>query len=122
MAHSDIKKTGHAASVEVASQDHQEHPLKVYFIVWGLLFVLSLGSYLVDILGFETYLRWSLILFFMFFKAGLILAVFMYMKWERLSLNYAVLLPPIAVLVFVGIMVYESDYTVISRAEFFNTQ
>jgi cytochrome c oxidase subunit 4 len=99
---------------------HQEHPLKVYFVVWGWLFVLSACSYMVDFMAFQGYLRWTLILFFMIVKAGLIVAVFMHMKWERLSLSYAVLLPPIAVLVFVAIMAFEANYTVFTRFNFFD--
>jgi cytochrome c oxidase subunit IV len=61
----------------------QQHPISVYFTVWGLLFVLSTLSYLVDYLHLHGYLRWSLILVFMLMKAGLIVAVFMHMRWER---------------------------------------
>jgi cytochrome c oxidase subunit IV len=75
---------------------------------------------MVDYIGFEGYLRWTLILIFMMLKAGLIVAVFMHMKWERLALAYAILLPPIAVLVFVAIMGIESDYTFLTRSEFFS--
>jgi len=105
----------------VASEEgHQQHPLKVYLIVWAWLFVLSAGSYMVDYIGFESYLRWTLILFFMILKASLIVAFFMHLKWERLALSYAILLPPLAVLVFVAIMAFESDYTLFSRLEFFS--
>jgi cytochrome c oxidase subunit IV len=97
----------------------QQHPIKLYLVVWGWLFVLSTGSYLVDYFGLHGYLRWSLILLFMVLKAGLIVAVFMHMAWERLALVYAILLPPVAVLVFVAIMVFESEYTHLIRAMFF---
>jgi cytochrome c oxidase subunit IV len=97
----------------------QQHPIKLYLVVWGWLFVLSTGSYLVDYFGLHGYLRWSLILLFMVLKAGLIVAVFMHMAWERLALAYAILLPPIAVLVFVAIMVLESEYTHLLRVLFF---
>jgi cytochrome c oxidase subunit IV len=97
----------------------QQHPIKLYLVVWGWLFVLSACSYLVDYLGFHGYLRWSLILLFMVLKAGLIVAVFMHMAWERLALTYAILLPPVLVLVFVAIMVFESDYTHLIRVLFF---
>ena len=93
----------------------QQHPIKLYLVVWGWLFVLSTGSYLVDYFGLHGYLRWSLILLFMVLKAGLIVAVFMHMAWERLALAYAILLPPVLVLVFVAIMVFESDYTHLIR-------
>jgi cytochrome c oxidase subunit IV len=97
----------------------QQHPIKLYLVVWGWLFVLSTGSYLVDYFGLHGYLRWSLILLFMVLKAGLIVAVFMHMAWERLALAYAILLPPVLVLVFVTIMVFESEYTHLIRALFF---
>lgn len=99
----------------------QQHPIKLYLVVWGWLFVLSTCSYLVDFFGLQGYLRWSLILLFMMLKAGLIVAVFMHMAWERLALAYAILLPPIAVLVFVSIMVLESEYTHFLRVLFFAT-
>ena len=38
----------------------------------------------------------------MVLKAGLIVAIFMHMAWERLALMYAILVPPVLVLVFVG--------------------
>ena len=97
----------------------QQHPIRLYLVVWGWLFVLSTCSYLVDYFDLQGYLSWSLILLFMMLKAGLIVAVFMHMAWERLALIYAILLPPIAVLVFVGIMVFEADYTLFTRLAFF---
>ena len=63
-------------------------------MVWVWLFVLSTFSYLVDYFHVQGLLRWSLILLFMLLKAGLIVAVFMHMAWERLALIYAILLPP----------------------------
>jgi cytochrome c oxidase subunit IV len=97
----------------------QQHPIKLYLVVWAWLFVLSTCSYLVDYFGIHGHLRWSLILLFMVLKAGLIVAVFMHMAWERLALAYAILLPPVLVLVFVAIMVFESDYTHLLRVIFF---
>jgi cytochrome c oxidase subunit IV len=99
----------------------QQHPIKLYLVVWGWLFVLSTCSYLVDYFGLHGYLRWSLILLFMVLKAGLIVAVFMHMAWERLALAYAILLPPVLVLVFVAIMVFESEYTHLIRVLFFGS-
>jgi cytochrome c oxidase subunit IV len=102
------------------SADHaQQHPIRLYLVVWGWLFVLSTFSYLVDFFQFHGYLRWSLILLFMFLKAGLIVAIFMHMAWERLALTYAILLPPAVVLVFLGIMIFESNYTLFTRMHFF---
>jgi len=107
---------GAAAPIAAVQRDtHQQHPIKLYLVVWGWLFVLSTASYLVDYFHLEGYLRWSLILIFMILKAGLIVAVFMHMAWERLTLIYAILAPPILVLVFVGIMAFESEYTLFTR-------
>jgi len=97
----------------------QQHPLKLYFTVWILLFVLSAGSYAVDYFNFQGYSRWTLIIVFMLLKAGLIVSVFMHMAWERLALVYAILLPPLAVLVFMGMMAFESVYTNVTRILFF---
>ena len=98
----------------------QQHPLGVYIKIWAWLFVLSTCSYLVDYFHVESYLRWGLILLFMLLKAGLIIAVFMHMMWERLALLYAIALPPILVMVFVAIMAFESDYTFALRKTFFS--
>ena len=54
------------------------HKLGIYLWIWGLLFVLSFFSYMVDWLQFQGLLRWTLILIFMFLKAGLIMAFFMH--------------------------------------------
>jgi cytochrome c oxidase subunit IV len=97
----------------------QQHPIRLYLVVWGWLFVLSTCSYLVDFFGIQGYLRWFLILLFMIVKAGLIVAVFMHMAFERLALIYAILVPPVAVLIFVATMVFESNYTLFTRLVFF---
>jgi cytochrome c oxidase subunit IV len=114
---------GAATAAEVAkptAHAHgQQHPIKLYLLVWVLLFVLSACSYLVDYFDFHGYLRWSLIVLFMLLKAGLIVAVFMHMAWERLALVVAILLPPLAVLVLMAMMAFEGDYTYLSRVIFF---
>ena len=97
----------------------QQHPVGLYLKVWALLFVLSAFSYLVDYFHLHGYLRWSLILLLMIMKAGLIVAVFMHMRWERLALVYAILVPPLALLVLVALMTAEADYTFLTRLLFF---
>lgn len=108
-----------AATGAVHAEVHQEHPIKLYMVVWAWLFILSTCSYLVDYFGLHGYLRWSLILIFMILKAGLIVAVFMHMAWERLALAYAIILPPVLILVFVMMMLFEADYTLLTRISFF---
>ena len=102
------------------ADDGQQHPISIYFWIWGLLFVLSALSYAVDYMAFQGYLRWSLILIFMMLKAGLIVAVFMHMIWERLAIVYAILVPPLVILVLILLMALEGDYTLVVREEFFS--
>jgi cytochrome c oxidase subunit IV len=116
---------GHATAQALPQQVHhdpkrgQQHPLGIYFVIWGLLFVLSAFSYGVDYFGFHGLARWSLILLFMWLKAGLIVAVFMHMRWERSPLMYAILVPPLLLAVLVGLMSMESNYTFWTRIIFF---
>jgi cytochrome c oxidase subunit IV len=98
----------------------QQHPISVYFWIWGLLFVLSAFSYAVDYMALQGYLRWTLILVFMFLKAGLIVAIFMHMIWERLAIVYAILVPPLVILVLILLMALEGDYTWLVRDTFFS--
>lgn len=107
------------AQAAASAEGQQHHPIKLYLLVWGWLFALSAFSYLVDYFHFQGLLRWSLILLFMALKSGLIVAVFMHMAWERLALAYAVLLPPVLVLVFAAIMVFEADHTLLMRESVF---
>ena len=102
-----------------ADKHGQQHPLGIYFAIWGLLFVLSTFSYLVDYFHFVGFTRWALILAFMWLKAGLIVAVFMHMRWERMALVYAILIPPLLLAVLVGLMSIEADYTFWTRIIFF---
>ena len=51
----------------------------------------------------------------MLLKAGFIVAIFMHMAWERLALKLAILVPPLALLVLIGLMAIEGDYTFLTR-------
>ena len=93
----------------------QQHPIRVYLIIWALLFVFSTFSYLVDYFHFHGILRWSLIILFMLLKAGCIVAIFMHMAWERLALKFAILVPPLFLLILIGLMAIEGDYTFLTR-------
>lgn len=95
--------------------DSQQHPIRIYLLIWLLLFVLSTFSYLVDYFQLQGHLRWTLIIAFMLLKAGLIIAIFMHMAWERLALKLAILTPPLALLVLIGLMAIEGDYTFVTR-------
>lgn len=120
MAENQHKRAADLEGPENSASIHgEQHPIALYLVVWALLFVLSACSYLVDYLNFHGYPRWGLIILFMLLKAGLIVAVFMHMAWERLALASAILIPPLAVLVFVGTMAFEGDYTNLTRMTFF---
>jgi cytochrome c oxidase subunit IV len=99
----------------------QQHPISLYLKIWGLLFILSTLSYLVDYFQFHGLLRWGLIITFMLLKAGLILSIFMHMAWERLAIIYAVLIPPLCLLVLLGMMAVEADYIFLRRLLFFGS-
>lgn len=105
----------HGAAAETTVSD--EHPIGVYLKVWILLFVLSTFSYMVDYFDFQGMLRWSLIIIFMLLKAGFIVAIFMHVKWERMALIATILGPPLVLLVLIGMMASEADYTFGTRVD-----
>ena len=107
--------SGHAPG---HAQEHavgQQHPITIYLWIWALLFVFSSFSYMVDYFQLHGMLRWGLIIFFMLVKAGFIVGIFMHMAWERLALKIAILTPPLALLVLIGLMAIEGDYTFLTR-------
>jgi cytochrome c oxidase subunit IV len=99
--------------------DAQQHPLRIYFLIWGLLFAFSAASYGTDFLP-HGYMRMGLILLFMFLKAGFIIAIFMHMAWERTALIWAIIGPPILLLFLIGFMMIEGDYTELTRVDAFS--
>ncbi|WP_265920363.1 cytochrome C oxidase subunit IV family protein [Cupriavidus nantongensis] len=108
----------HATGADAAHHG-QQHPIGLYLKIWLLLFVLSALSYMVDYFHVSGYLRWTLILLFMGLKAGLIVAVFMHMAWERMALICAILIPPLCLLVLVWLMAEEANHTFVTRGLFF---
>ncbi|MCW8193434.1 cytochrome C oxidase subunit IV [Proteobacteria bacterium 005FR1] len=108
---------GHAELGEPAAHA-QQHPISVYLKVWALLFILSAMSYMVDYLDFQGYLRWSLIIIFMLLKAGFIVAIFMHVMWERMTLISAILMPPLVLLVLIAFMASEADHTFGTRVDY----
>lgn len=103
----------------MAHAEGQQHPLSIYFWIWGLLFVFSAASYATDFLP-HGYLRMGLILTFMLLKAGFIVAIFMHMKWERVALISAIIGPPAVLLVLIALMAIEGDYTILTRIASFS--
>jgi len=103
---------GHAAS---AHAEGQQHPIRIYLLIWLLLFVLSAFSYMVDYFQLQGALRWTLIILFMLLKAGFIVAIFMHVAWERLALKLTILVPPLTLLILIALMAIEGDYTFLTR-------
>jgi len=103
----------------MSTAEGQQHPLSIYFWIWGLLFLLSAFSYGTDFLP-DGFFRWGLILTFMLLKAGFIIAIFMHMAWERVALMLAILGPPVLLLFLIGLMAVEADYTAETRGEYFS--
>src|SRR4029079_8022367 len=99
---------------ESAHAEGQQHPIRIYLLIWALLFLFSICSYLIDYFDLQGALGWGLIITFMLLKAGLIVAVFMHMAWERLALKIAILLPTFALLVLIGLMAIEGTYTFVT--------
>ncbi|MEQ8408721.1 MAG: cytochrome C oxidase subunit IV family protein [Gammaproteobacteria bacterium] len=95
----------------MSSDAGQQHPLGIYYKVWILLFVVSFFSYMVDYLEFQGALRWTLVLLFMVIKAGFIIAIFMHVVWERMALALTILGPPVVLLLLIGLMAVEGNYT-----------
>jgi cytochrome c oxidase subunit IV len=62
----------------------------------------------------------GLILLFMLLKAGFIVAIFMHMRWERVALISAIIGPPAVLLVLIGLMAVEGDYTILTRIASFS--
>ena len=104
-----------AVPAEVDKGQPKLHPISLYLKIWGLLFVLSTMSYLVDFYQVQGILRWTLIIVFMLLKAGLIITIFMHVRWERLALKLVLFIPPLAIVVLISLMAIEGDYTLVNR-------
>ncbi len=105
----------------MAAEQGQQHPLRTYLWIWLWLFIFSVGSYIVDISPLADMVKWSLITFFMLLKAGLIIAVFMHMVWERMSIVTAVLVPAGVLVFLMFMMIFEGYYILGTRLTFFST-
>lgn len=103
----------------MAHEEGQQHPIKIYLWIWLLLFVVSFFSYMVDYLNIQGFWRPTLILIFMFVKAGFIVAIFMHMQWERIALKLAILGPPAAILVLIWLMALEGGYIEDTRVDYY---
>jgi caa(3)-type oxidase subunit IV len=103
-----------------ATKGEQHQPFQVYLVVWGLLFILSAMSYFLDYFNVHPdWLRKSLITAFALIKASMIVAYFMHMRFERISMVLAILLPPLLLMALVAILLPEGQYVSGVRELFF---
>lgn len=110
----------YAETTTSATKGEQHQPIRVYLIVWGLLFVLSAMSYSLDYFDVHPdWLRHFLITAFALIKAALIVGFFMHMRFERLGLILAILLPPLLLMALVAILLPEGNYVAGVRELFF---
>ncbi len=89
-------------------------PIRTYLIVWGWLFVLSALAYFVDIAHVGGWLKAVLLTVLALMKAGLIVAFFMHLRFERLALVYAIL-APLILLVALAVGVVPDGLAVLMR-------
>lgn len=115
-----VNDTPNEAANQVTNKASSNHSIGIYLKIWFLLFVLSIGSYMVDYLQLQGTLRWSLIIIFMLLKAGFIVSIFMHFMWERFALKFVLLLPTLAILVLIAMMMLEADYIHWSRLTYFS--
>jgi len=54
----------------------------------------------------------------MVLKAGLIVAIFMHVMWERMALVFTILGPPVVLLLLISVMVIEGEYTFGTRVDY----
>jgi cytochrome c oxidase subunit IV len=112
----------HAETAHGAADSHgeQHQPFQIYIIVWLLLFVISAMSYFVDYFEVKPLVfKRLLITAFALIKAGIIVAYFMHMKFERMSIVLAILLPPLLLLGMISIFLPEGIYVSGLRDLFF---
>ncbi len=69
--------------IQNKEQSTSTHKIGIYLWIWGLLFVLSIFSYMADWFAVQGFLWWYLFLIFMFLRAGLIMAFFMQLYLAR---------------------------------------
>ncbi len=85
----------------------QEHGKKVYIKVWLWLLAITIVGFIVSPLGLPGWLHNSLIILVALMKGGLIVAYFMHLKFEKISLIYSILLPLILLIALAVALLYE---------------
>lgn len=85
----------------------QEHSKKTYVKVWLWLVAITAAGFIISPLGLPGWLHNLLIVIIALMKGGLIVAFFMHLKFERISLIYSVLLPLLLLIALAVALLYE---------------
>ncbi len=85
----------------------QEHSKKTYVKVWLWLLAITVAGFIISPLGLPGWLHNLLIVLIALMKGGLIVAFFMHLKFERISLIYSILLPLLLLIALAVALMYE---------------
>jgi len=86
---------------------NQSHSKKVYIRVWLWLLAITVVGFFISPLNLPVWLHNLLIISVALMKGGLIVAFFMHLKFERLTLIYSILLPLILLIALAVALLYE---------------
>jgi cytochrome c oxidase subunit IV len=86
---------------------HQSHSKKTYIKVWMWLLFITLAGFIISPLQLPGAVHTFLIVMVALMKAGLIVAFFMHLKFEKIGLIYSILLPLILLIALVVALLYE---------------
>ncbi len=85
----------------------QEHGKKIYIKVWLWLLAITVAGFIISPLGLPGWLHTLLIVSIALMKGGLIVAYFMHLKFERITLIYSILLPLLLIIALAVALMYE---------------
>jgi cytochrome c oxidase subunit 4 len=94
---------------------HQQGGYRVYVIVWFWLLVFTLIEVGVVVIGVPQWILVSSLLILALMKAALIIAYFMHLRYERLSLVYIVITPLLLGFVLFGALGPDALHVFFSR-------
>ena len=86
--------------------EEQTIPYRTYWIIWGLLLVITLAMMAIEAAPFPRVIAILVLLAAMVVKAGFIAAWFMHLKFERMALRVTIVLATVLTVVFLyGLLV-----------------
>ncbi len=91
----------------MTTPEHTSHSTKSYIKIWIWLLLITLAGFIISPLPLPGWMHTLLIVVVALMKAGLIVAFFMHLKFERIGLIYSILLPLILLLALAIALLYE---------------